>query len=486
MRLSDNFAEYHIERRLGAGGMGEVYLARHPRLPRHDALKILSDKHAGNTEFRARFLREAEIAVRLRHPNVVAVRDRGEYDGRLWIAMQYVDGMDAAELIGREPDGLAVERALRILTEAAHGLDEIHRIGLLHLDVKPANILLAADDAEPERVLVTDFGISRTADQDEKRTEAGGFTATLAYAAPEQISGETVDHRADVYALGCTFYHLLTGSVPYLRGSAAAVMYAHLLETPPQPSLEKPGVPTELDAVIATALAKDPADRYPSCGALAEAARAAWSASRGARDVPRAGRRARVLTGVAVVASIAVAVAIALAVGGGSGGAPAPSAAPVTVNADAWGTAALMAQTFPNVLPVSPIATGYKDLHSCLHLDARESQKYITFDEVVPKASVSCVGDDDPAAVLTVMCNTDRTPMTESLLITQLEGEERWTRPSGTGVVRWGHNTTPDGGIIGKLEVGFDGPGRNFCRLRVSGGESGSELRERWWLDAPI
>ncbi|WP_194819146.1 serine/threonine-protein kinase [Nocardia sp. XZ_19_385] len=486
MRLSEDFAGYHVERRLGAGGMGEVYLARHPRLPRHDALKILSDKHAANAEFRARFLREAEIAVRLHHPNVVAVRDRGEHDGRLWIAMQYVDGMDVAELIGQDPGGLPVERALRILTEAANGLDEIHRVGLLHLDVKPANILLAAGAEEPERVLVTDFGISRTADQDENDTEAGGFTATLAYAAPEQISAETIDHRADVYALGCTFYHLLTGSVPYLRGSPAAVMYAHLLETPPQPSLENPRVPTELDAVITTALAKDPADRYQSCGGLAAAARAAWSASRGEHVVPSAGRRRRLLAGAALVASIAVAVAISLAVRHGSDETPASGAAPVRVNADAWGTAALIARTFPELLPVAPTATGYKDLHSCLHLDARESQKYISFDEVVPRASVSCGGDADPVAVLTITCNSDRTPVTESLVMTQLEGEERWTRPSGTGVMRWGGNAGTDGRIIGKLEVHFDGPDRNFCRLRVSGAESGSELRERWWLDAPI
>ncbi|MEC3917818.1 serine/threonine-protein kinase [Nocardia sp. CDC160] len=486
-----DFAGYRVERRLGAGGMGEVYLARHPRLPRHDALKILSDKHADNAEFRARFLREAEIAVRLQHPNVVAVRDRGEQEGRLWIAMQYVDGMDVAELIGREGSELAIERTIRILSEAAQGLDEIHRVGLLHLDVKPANILLAEDPDGQDRVLVTDFGISRVAGEDENPTEAGGFTATLAYAAPEQIGGETVDHRADVYALGCTLYHMLTGSVPYPRDSPAAVMYAHLLETPPQPSAENSRVPVELDAVIARALAKDPAERYPSCGALAAAAREAWAERADALPGRRIGRRRVFLAGLALVASIAVAVPVSLAVAGRSDesrGSAATSRA--VIDADAWGTAALIAQTFPGLLPVAPTAPGYQGLHLCLQLDAAEKresdQKFISLDEVVPKAAVTCAGDGDPIDLLTVTCNNDRTPLTESLVITQLEGEEQWSRPSGTGRVRWGTNTNSDGKAIGKLEVSFDGTGRNFCRLRASSQASGSELRERWWPSAPI
>lgn len=137
------FAGYRIERRLGAGGMGTVFLVQHPRLPRRDALKILADSHLDDPEFRARFLREAEIAAWLQHPNLVAVRDRGEQDGRLWITMQYVDGVDVAELIRRGQAGLDPARAVRIVTEAARGLDEIHRAGLLHRDVKPANILVA-------------------------------------------------------------------------------------------------------------------------------------------------------------------------------------------------------------------------------------------------------------------------------------------------------------------------------------------------------
>ncbi|MFD4428193.1 serine/threonine-protein kinase [Nocardia sp. NPDC058497] len=269
------FAGYLIERRLGAGGMGTVYLARHPRLPRHDALKILADDHAADTEFRARFLREAELAAGLAHPNLVAVRDRGETDGKLWIASQYVAGSDAAELIRRAPAGLDCARAVHIIGEAARGLDAVHRAGLLHRDVKPANLLVAEEPGRPDRVLVTDFGIARRAEDTATLSAEGGLTATLSYVAPEQLAGERVDLRADVYALGCSLFQLLTGTVPFPRQTAAAVIYAHLHEPPPQPSAVRPGVPAAFDTVIATAMAKDPAQRFASCGELAAAAREA-------------------------------------------------------------------------------------------------------------------------------------------------------------------------------------------------------------------
>ncbi|MFI7664697.1 serine/threonine-protein kinase [Nocardia sp. NPDC049526] len=481
-----DFAGYRIERRLGAGGMGEVYLARHPRLPRRDALKILSDRHASDAEFRARFLREAEVAVRLQHPNVVAVRDRGEHDGRLWIAMQYVDGGDVADLIRRDA-AVPVERALRILAEAAQGLDEIHRVGLQHRDVKPANLLLAEEPGQPDRVLVTDFGIARTAGAEGTLSEGGGFTATLAYAPPELISGDTVDHRADVYSLGCTLYQLLTGSVPYLRGSPAAVMYAHLHEEPPRPSLDNPRVPTELDSVIATALAKDPADRYQSCGALAAAAQAAWSADAARGTALRAMRRRRIATGAAIAAIVLVTAVVSLAVGlGRDNSAGSSEAAPtwVATNSAAWGAAALAAEAFPNLLPVAPAAVGYQELNTCLHTD--QNNNFISFDQQVPTGGVICLGDRDPAEVVVVMCNSDRTPIRDWSPMTQLEGEELWSRDGAAGRVRWGTATTNDGVTVGRLDVMFDRPDRNFCRLRVGGAISGSVLRERWWLNAPL
>ncbi|MFI8975324.1 serine/threonine-protein kinase [Nocardia asteroides] len=480
MTVSDDteFAGYRIERRLGAGGMGEVFLARHPRLPRHDALKILSDRHAGDAEFRAGYLREAEVAVRLQHPNVVAVRDRGEYEGRLWIAMQYVDGGDVAELIRRD-GAVPVERTLRILTEAADGLDEIHRVGLQHRDVKPANLLLTEAAGEPDRVLVTDFGIARAADGDGALSEDAGFTATLAYAAPELISADPVDHRADVYSLGCTLYQLLTGAVPYPRSSPAAVMYAHLSEAPPRPSAVNSRVPAALDAVVATALAKDPAQRYPSCGALAAAARAACAAT------PAGTRRARLAAAVAIAATVAVAVGVTLVVGFGGDAAPSAGApTSVAANAEAWGAARLPAEALPGLLPGSPAGIGYQDLHSCVYADA--DGNLLPLDKQVDVGGVMCLGDRNPAELVSVHCRADRAEIAAWTAELVVEGEQIWQRGEDSGKVRWGTFTTTDGVPMGRLDALFDGPERQFCRLRVSGGGSGSVLFERWWPDAPL
>ncbi|WP_278262759.1 serine/threonine protein kinase [Nocardia sp. AG03] len=274
LRPGSVFAGYVIERVLGSGGMGTVYAARHPRLPRWDALKVLSDTHSASAEFRARFVREAELAARIDHPNVVAVHDRGIDDGALWIAMQYVAGTDAATILRR---GVPDPRlALHIVTEAAAGLDAAHRAGLLHRDVKPANLMLESRAGEPDRVLVADFGIAKSGTDGTALTEAGAFLATLAYAAPELIRLDTVDHRADVYSLGCTLHELLTGRKPFPREVPAAVIEAHLTAPPPRPTEFTPHLPPAIDAVIARAMAKNPDERYASCGALAAAAAAAF------------------------------------------------------------------------------------------------------------------------------------------------------------------------------------------------------------------
>ncbi|MGS2805876.1 serine/threonine-protein kinase [Nocardia sp. MW-W600-9] len=209
-----SLAGYRIERRLGGGGMGAVYLARHPRLPRHDALKVLDARLAVEPTFRARFEREADLAARLRHPNVVQIFDRGVDGDRLWIAMQFVDGLDAARLLRHGLAVLTPERAVRIVAEAAKGLDYAHRQGLLHRDIKPANLLIARADDGTDEVLVTDFGIARSMGETTSLTSAGSVLGTLAYAAPEQLEGEPIDVRTDVYALGGTLYELLTGFVP--------------------------------------------------------------------------------------------------------------------------------------------------------------------------------------------------------------------------------------------------------------------------------
>ncbi|MFI6997007.1 ABC transporter substrate-binding protein [Nocardia sp. NPDC050175] len=275
LRAGEVFAGYVIERRLGRGGMGSVYLARHPRLPRRIALKLLSSGLQANDEMRARFEREAELVAQLDHPNIVAVYDRGVEDGIRWISMQYIDGIDAGAL---DPRALDPARAVEIIAETAKALDYAHAVGVLHRDVKPANIMLSRPTAgQDERVLLTDFGIARLRDDAHQLTRTGMFAATLAYAAPEQLSATPVDHRSDQYALACTLFWLLSGTAPFTADSPAAMIAAHLQQPPPLLSTRQPHLLPALDAVLTKALAKRPADRFDSCTEFATAARQALS-----------------------------------------------------------------------------------------------------------------------------------------------------------------------------------------------------------------
>ncbi|GEM33298.1 hypothetical protein NN3_43050 [Nocardia neocaledoniensis NBRC 108232] len=281
LATGDVFAGYAIERQLGRGGMGSVYLARHPRLPRQIALKLLNPELFSDNEIRARFEREADLAARLEHPNIVTVYDRGVDDGRLWISMQFVDGVDAAAIDHPVP----AERALRIIEGTAAALDHAHGNGVLHRDVKPANILLTGTDGQ-ERVLLTDFGIARPRDDVHHLTQTGTFTATLTYASPEQLTGAYLDHRADQYSLACTLYSLLTGVTPFEATNPVLVIQGHLQAPPPSPRAHRPDLPVALDAVLARALSKRPADRFDSCAEFAAAAR--WASSRNDPTADRA------------------------------------------------------------------------------------------------------------------------------------------------------------------------------------------------------
>jgi serine/threonine protein kinase len=270
------FAGYQVERILGRGGMGDVYLARHPRLPRSDALKLMSEELSRNEVYRQRFSSEADIACQVQHDSVVRVYDRGEDDGRLWLAMEYIDGRDLAQLLASE-GRVPPERAVALLERIAAGLDAIHARGLLHRDVKPANILVARDMLGAPRALLTDFGIARSAADSLGLTGVGDVVATLHYAAPEQFelrSGE-LDRRVDVYALGCVLYEMLTGRVPLQGDSVAAFWRVMQSEIPTPPSREVAGITPQVDAVLAKALSKRREDRYDSAGELARAARAA-------------------------------------------------------------------------------------------------------------------------------------------------------------------------------------------------------------------
>ncbi|OBI90900.1 serine/threonine-protein kinase [Mycobacterium sp. 1245805.9] len=264
------FAGYTIIRRLGTGGMGQVYLAQHPRLPRRDALKILPSELTANDEFRQRFNREADLAASLYNEHIVGIHDRGEYDGQLWISMDYVEGTDAAKLLRTQyPSGMPKADVVEIISAVADALDYAHSRGLLHRDVKPANILLT-DPNPRRRILLADFGIARELGDISGLTATNMLVGTTAYCAPEQLQGLDVDGRADQYALGCTAFDLLAGSAPFRHSNPAVVITQHLSAPPPNISERRPEL-ADLDGAIAKALAKKPDDRYPTCADFAAA-----------------------------------------------------------------------------------------------------------------------------------------------------------------------------------------------------------------------
>ncbi len=275
-------AGFRVLRLLGEGGMGAVYLVQHPDLPRKDVLKVLHGGMAHQPALRERFEHEARLAAGLNHPNIVQVFDRGLTDDQLWIRMQYVEGTDAQEALAAGP--MDPRRVLHIIRSVGSALDYAHRAGLLHRDVKPANILLAAaghaDDAE--HVMLTDFGIAKAMDTDVRLTGTGQAFLTPAYSAPERFGTAPIDSRVDVYSLGCVAFELLTGQLPYPHADFLVLMAAHDREAVPDVRALRPELPPGVTRVLRTAMAKDREERYPSCRAFAEALESALRR----RDLP--------------------------------------------------------------------------------------------------------------------------------------------------------------------------------------------------------
>jgi hypothetical protein len=263
----DEFAGCRIEAIAGRGGMGVVYRATELSLGRPVALKLLAPDRAGDREFRERFQREWRMAASIDHPNVIPVYAAGEQDGSLYLVMRYVGGTDLHALL-REQGRLDPERAAELVAQLASALDAAHAAGLVHRDVKPANVLLAGDHA-----YLSDFGLTRLAGSDTSLTGSGQWIGTVEYCSPEQLRGERTDARADVYSLGCVLFAALCGRPPFAQGTVTSTMLSHLHEPPPMPS--ELGAPREFDRVITRALAKRPHDRYPSTGDLGRAALAA-------------------------------------------------------------------------------------------------------------------------------------------------------------------------------------------------------------------
>lgn len=266
-----SFAGYTILRQLGAGGMAEVYLALHPRLPRRDVIKVLAEAVTADPEFRERFNREADLAATLWHPHIVGVHDRGAFNGHLWISMDYVEGTDASRLVKESyAEGMPIHEVCAIVQAVAGALDYAHDRGLLHRDVKPANILLTHPEDGQRRILLADFGVARHLGDISGITETNVAVGTVAYAAPEQLTAAPIDGRADQYALAATAFHLLTGAPPFRHSNPIAVISQHLHEDPPRLSDFRPDL-AELDDVFSRALAKRPEDRFERCRAFATA-----------------------------------------------------------------------------------------------------------------------------------------------------------------------------------------------------------------------
>lgn len=544
------FAGYLIERRLGAGGMGSVYVARHPRLPRRVALKVLGEGLGAQPEFRARFEREAELAARLDHPNVVSVYDRGVEGDELWIAMQFVDGMDVDQLVKRSRGGLPPERAVYIVREAAKGLDSAHRRGLLHRDVKPANILVAEDADGEDQVLVTDFGIARALDQTTALTSTGAMPATLPFASPEQIEGQALDHRSDIYSLGCTLYVMLTGLLPFPRESQVAVINAHLTEPPPRVTLQNPSWPVEMDEVIARAMAKDPAHRYSSCRQLASAAQAALSGSDGVdrptvpalfdagaaspqpskpsntavvepdslvrsdptlaaasgaepaepageavtvTPVPPSTRNKRVLIiGGAVAALVIVAAVVGVfAFAGGktqnTPSAASSSAAPATSTAAAVGP--WRAYDFvAKTLPglVPDNPSGTGYQGTTCKPINAQADPIDDLDTEVPIARILCLPRASGKFAYSMQCNRDRTPQSLANFTNEMTDVHDEAWSRASGSGRVVYGTKSNG--YSYVIVLFDGPARNFCRVVANGdkGVTAPDVYAGWFPNAPL
>jgi Protein kinase domain/PASTA domain len=269
------FAGFRVERTLGHGGMGIVYLARQVRLDRLVALKVIRTELAGDERFRARFREESRTAASIEHPRVVTVFGAGDHDGLIYVAMRYVPGLDLGRLISSR-GALPADRAASLIAQVADGLDAVHAAGLVHRDVKPANVLVAEAQPGEDRstAYLTDFGLAKVAASTSGLTATGEVIGTVDYMAPEQIEGRRVDARTDVYALGCVLFHAVTGEVPFPERETSAKMWAHLNEPPPAVGSRADGGAL-LDPVIRRSMAKDPAVRFPSAGDLGRAALAA-------------------------------------------------------------------------------------------------------------------------------------------------------------------------------------------------------------------
>lgn len=318
-RIGSEVAGYRIVGELGRGGMGTVYVAEQSAPRRKVVLKLLRPELSTDEGFRQRFVHESEAAASTEHPNIVPIYSAGESDGLLYIAMRYVEGDDLGEVIARDGP-LPAQRAIDIVSQIASALDAAHARGLVHRDVKPGNILLDAGG----NAYLSDFGLIKRNEVNTGLTETGQFMGSIDYCAPEQIRGEEVDGRADVYSLACVLFESVTGRPPFRRDTEVATLYAHLEQDPPRLASGGTGPMRDLDRVLTNAMAKRPSERYASAGEFARAARHAVGVASGERETaaPRAPRR-RILLATGAVALTLAAVGLVYASSRGGDGAEA-------------------------------------------------------------------------------------------------------------------------------------------------------------------
>ncbi|HEY8167124.1 MAG TPA: serine/threonine-protein kinase [Candidatus Limnocylindrales bacterium] len=396
-RLGTDLGPYRIERVLGRGGMGVVYLAEQRELGRKVALKLLPDELAHDADFRARFDRESHLAASIDHPNIIPLYEAGEIDGTAFLAMRFVDGVDLASRLGDGP--MDPTEAVAILGQVAGALDAAHARGLVHRDVKPGNVLLDRT-AQGEHAYLTDFGLTKETGTESGLTRVGSFMGTPAYMAPEQIEGQDVDGRADQYSLACMAFELLVGRVPFQRDQEFAVAMAHVRDQAPAPTSLKPDLPGPVDVVIGQALAKDREARYATCSAFIDDMRAALGGRAvSARPISlRTWRRTPVRIAAAAIALGLVAIGgLAFASGlgrpGSDGASPSGSLAALISPSPAGSTSSPTPDpaVFPNPDEQAVIALLPPDLQaSCARSDGRADTTQAGF---VGRAATVYAGD---------------------------------------------------------------------------------------------
>jgi len=395
-RLGTELGPYRIEAVIGRGGMGVVYLATHTGLDRRVALKLLSPDYAEDEAFRARFLRESKLAAAIDHPNIIPIYDAGEIEGTYYLAMRYVEGVDLETRL--RPGPLEPREVVHLLAQVASALDAAAEAGLVHRDVKPANVLIASGKGvdRADHAYLTDFGLTKHRGSETGLTRTGSFLGTLEYIAPEQIEGKPVDGRVDQYALAAIAVGCLTGEPPFPRDSDIAIINAHLRDAPPSLRERRIELPAAVDAVIARGLAKKPDDRYPDCKAFVDDLRAALGVTvtqPRARPASSATRRRILIGTVALAAIILVAGGAWLAAGGaGPGASPTPSPTEAAVASSSPGTSPTE-DIFPNAAEAALLKALPDDVAATCERGPYNLVEWESGRGVTPIASLSCPRD---------------------------------------------------------------------------------------------